>query len=206
MRRAVALTVCSASAVTTLPCRSSWPRTTAATGTSFVFAPTPACAATTEDAASGPTRAASSRTCVPSGFLAPLTALPSSLTCVNAGGQSSPPASGGPASPARSISQVPAAASSSSVPASVSTRQMVVFDGGGAGCGAAAQVQAGQGRRRHVRDPPGDRGIALHTGHDRRRGQRQHRRDRMVPALPRPPVRYLCQQFQQVTALIRYRK
>ena len=98
MRRAVALTVCSASAVTTLPCRSSWPRTTAATGTSFVFAPTPACAATTEDAASGPTRAASSRTWVPSGFLAPLTALPSSLTCTNAGGQSS---SAGSARPGR---------------------------------------------------------------------------------------------------------
>ena len=39
----------------------------------------------------------------------------------------------GPVSPARSISHVPAAASSSPVPASVSTRQIVVFDGGGAG-------------------------------------------------------------------------
>jgi hypothetical protein len=63
--------------------------------------------------------------------------------------------------------------------------------------GAAAQVQAGQSRRRHVRNPPGDCGTALHPGHDRRRGQRQHRRDGMVPALPRPPVRHLGQQFQQ---------
>lgn len=35
---------------------------------------------------------------------------------------------------------------------------------------AAAQVQIGQDRRRHVGDPASDRGIALHPGHDRCRG------------------------------------
>ena len=39
------------------------------------------------------------------------------------------------------------------------------------------------GPRRHVSDPASDRGIALHPGHDRRRSQRQHGRNRMIPAL-----------------------
>src|ERR1019366_9262667 len=69
---AVAFTVCSASAVTILPFRSIWARTTAAIGTSLVFTPPPACAATTEAAASGPTRAASRRTWFPPASLAPL--------------------------------------------------------------------------------------------------------------------------------------
>ena len=90
---AVAFTVCSASAVTTLPARSIWPRTTVAIGTSFVFLPTSACAATTEAAASGPTRAASSRTWFPSASFAPRIALPSSLTCISAREPASSPAS-----------------------------------------------------------------------------------------------------------------
>ena len=134
---AVAFTVCSASAVTILPCRSIWPSTTAAIGTSFVFLPTSACAATTEAAASGPARAASSRTWFPSASFAPRIALPSSLTCINAREKSSPPASwpavAGMVNPARFISHVPAATSSAPASASVSTRQIVVFDGGGAG-------------------------------------------------------------------------
>ena len=56
------------------------PGTTAAIGTSLVLTPISAWAATTEVAASGPVRAASRRTWFP---LAPLTALPSSLTCIN---------------------------------------------------------------------------------------------------------------------------
>src|ERR1039458_9972408 len=60
-----------------------------------------------------------------------------SLTCINARGQSSSPGSRlavtGVLNPARFISHVPTATSSASVSASVSTRQIVVFDGGGAG-------------------------------------------------------------------------
>src|SRR6266568_4245676 len=62
---AVAFTVCSASAATILPFRSIWPSTTAAIGTSLVFAPTSTWAAATEVAASGPARAASRRTWFP---------------------------------------------------------------------------------------------------------------------------------------------
>lgn len=64
-------TVCSASAVTILPFRSIWPSTTAAIGISLVFTPTSAWAATTEAAASGPTRAASRRTWFPPASLGP---------------------------------------------------------------------------------------------------------------------------------------
>jgi hypothetical protein len=82
--------------------------------------------------------------------------LPSSLTGISAGGQSSSPASRlaavGVANPARFISHVPAATSGTPAPASLRPRQIVVFDGG---AGAAlAQVQAGQDRRRHVTNQP----------------------------------------------------
>ena len=206
---AVAFTVCSASAVTILPSRSIWPSTTAAIGTSFVFSPTSACAATTEAAASGPTRAASSRTWFPSASFAPRIALPSSLTCISAGGQSSSPASrpaaAGAVNPARFISQRadrrverPGVGIGQYPPDRGLRRRR-------GGSGTAAQVQIGQDRRRHVSDPAGDRGVALHPGHDRRRGQRQHGRNRMIPALARPAIRHPGEQFQQVTARIRYR-
>ena len=51
MNSAVAFTVCRASAVTILPFRSICPSTPVAIGTSFVLAPTSACAAMTEDCA-----------------------------------------------------------------------------------------------------------------------------------------------------------
>ena len=76
---------------------------------------------------------ASRRTWFPPASLEALTALPSSLTCINARERSSAPAVAAVVNPARSISHVPTAASNASVPASVSTRQMAVFDGGGAG-------------------------------------------------------------------------
>jgi hypothetical protein len=62
--------------------------------------------------------------------------LPSSLTCINVSGQSSSPASRPAAAggePGRLISHVPTATSNAPASASVSTRQIVVFDGGGAG-------------------------------------------------------------------------
>ncbi len=69
--------------------------------------------------------------------MAPLTALPSSLTCISTREPSSPPVSrlavAGVVNPARFISHLPTAASNASGSASVSTRQIVVFDGGGAG-------------------------------------------------------------------------
>jgi hypothetical protein len=69
--------------------------------------------------------------------LAPRIALPSSLTCIGGRGQSFSPASrlavAGVANPAAFISHVPAATPGASAPASVRTRQIVVFDGGGAG-------------------------------------------------------------------------
>lgn len=63
--------LCSASAVTILPFRSIWPSTTAAIGISLIFTPTSAWAATTEAAASRPTRAASRRTWFPPASLGP---------------------------------------------------------------------------------------------------------------------------------------
>ena len=59
MNSAVAFTVCTASAVTSLPFKSIWPSTTVAIGTSFVLTPTSAWAATTEDCAVRPANAAS---------------------------------------------------------------------------------------------------------------------------------------------------
>ena len=150
MWRAVAFTVCSASAVTILSFRSIWPRTTVAIGTSFVFLPTSACAATTEEAASGPARAASRRTWFPSASFAPRIALPSSLTCINAGWQASSPASrpaaAGAVNPARLISHLPTARSNAPASASVSTRQIVVFDGGGAAAAPLRRGTAGRAR------------------------------------------------------------
>src|ERR1039458_9198814 len=198
---AVAFTVCSASAVTILPFRSIWARTTAAIGTSLVFTPTPACAATTEAAASGPTRAASRRTWFPPASLAPLTALPSSLTCINARGQSSSPGSRlavtGVLHPARFVKRLGMGIGRSPPDRGLRRRRR--------GGGAAAQVQIGQDRRRHVSDPASDRGIAPHPGHTRRRSQRHHGRNRMIPAPAHPAIRYPGEQLQQVTAGIRYR-
>ena len=145
MWSAVAFTVCSASAVTILPSRSIWSSTRVAIGTSFVFLPTSACAATTEAAASGPTRAASSRTWFPSASFAPRIALPSSLTCISAlrpGARSSAPPATGAANPAAFISQAPTAASNISGSAPVSTRQIVVFDGAPAGMAPARRYRS----------------------------------------------------------------
>jgi hypothetical protein len=50
------------------------------------------------------------------------------------------------------------------------------------------QIQVRQHRGRDIPDPPGDRQIALHPRHDRCRGQRQHRRDRMSAALTGPAM------------------
>lgn len=72
------------------------------------------------------------------------------------------------------------------------------------GSGTAAQVQIGQDRPRHVSDPASDRGIAPHPGHDCRRSQCQHGRNRMIPARAHPAIRYPGEKFQQVTAGIRY--
>jgi hypothetical protein len=131
------------------------------------------------------------------------TALPSGLAGISAGGQSSSPASrlaaAGVANPARFVSHVPAATSGTPPSASLRPGQIVVFDGGGAGA-APAQVQAGQDRWRHVSEPASDRSAALHPGHDRRRGQRQHSRNRMIPALARPAIRHPGEQFRQLTA------
>src|SRR5215475_2347729 len=141
MCAAVALTVCSASAVTTLPCRSIPPSTVVAIGTSLVFAPTSVWAATTALAGfgpAGPTSAASRCTWLPSASLAPRAVLPSSRTWPIAC-RACPPSPAGPAaSAARPLtSQVPATVSKTSGSASVSTRQIVDFDGGPAGVAPA---------------------------------------------------------------------
>jgi hypothetical protein len=88
-----------------------------------------------------------------------------------------------------------------SVPASVSTRQIVVFDGGGAGAAPLRRYRIGQDRRRQVSDPARDRGIALHPGHDRCRSQRQHGRNRMIPALARPAIRRPVEQSQHTSEI-----
>jgi hypothetical protein len=75
------------------------------------------------------------------------------------------------------------------------------------GSSTTAQVQTGPHRRRHVSDPARDRRITLHPGHHGRRGQHQHQhgRNRMIPALAHPAIGHPSEQFQQVTASIRYR-
>ena len=98
----------------------------------------------TTEAACGPTRAASRRTWFPQASLAPLIALPSSLTCINAREQSASPAVDGVVNPARSISHVPTAASNASVSASVSTPPDRGLRRRRGGNGAATQVQIGR--------------------------------------------------------------
>jgi len=114
--------------------------------------------------------------------------LPSSPTGINPAGSGWPAASSRAAgSPARPpISQLPTAAAKASAPTSVITRQIVAFDGGAAGLVPARKVQISQHPGRDVPDPPGDRRVALYSRHDRCRGQRQHRGNRVIPALIRP--------------------
>ena len=67
------------------------------------------------------------------------------------------------------------------------------------GCG----VEPGQHLGGYVGDPPGDRGERAHAGQHRRRAQRQHHRDRMIPALIRAPIGHRGESFQQLRPLKR---
>ena len=94
------------------------------------------------------------------------------------------PAAAGAVNPARLISHVPAATSTAPGACIGQDPPHRGLRRRRRGSGTADQVHLGQDCWRHVSDPASDRGAALHPGHDRRRGQRQHGRSRMI--LPDP--------------------
>jgi hypothetical protein len=160
MNSAVAFTVCSASAVTSLSLRSICPSTSRAMGTSFVLAPTSVWAAITELPAVCPSSAPSRWGWFPSASLAPRTVLPSRRTGISstrsAGSAPVPVSDSGlSVSPSRPLtSQVLTAVSNTSTSASVTTRQIVAFDGGPTGSASArAYSRANSGAGRSLTQP-----------------------------------------------------
>ena len=71
---------------------------------------------------------------------------------------------------------------------------------------SGVRVQPSQQLGGHVSDPAGDRGERAHPGQDRRRAQRQHHRDRVIPPLITAPVGDPGEPSQQLRALHRGRR
>jgi hypothetical protein len=75
-----------------------------------------------------------------------------------------------------------------------------VFDGARAGLAPARRYRSASTADGTSFTQPAIAVYPIHPRQDRRRGQCQHDRDRMIPALPRSPIRHRGEQFQQVTA------